>query len=236
MRQNPKTTGSEALGFGFVPSESAHYFIVEIGSSDDEGVTISEHFSFNDGAAVGAQDASDPKHALRRKVTITLHKWLRIADELRAEFNRRLRQRKLKPSAWITGENYLSAPFGKELTLLCWAIEDADPSVISIAYANWEGLAPEERWWLYTTINATSGHPEHHRDRGWRKAIRIALTENPVGDRPFRQYDDLLDEQTGALPVQKKTKKKKKVDAEVDQLSMDDLDSSSDTLSIETKE
>src|SRR5260370_28220126 len=45
--------------------------------------------------------------------------------------------------------------------------------------ANWMGLAPEERWWLYTTVNATSGHPEHGRDRGWRKAIKIALAENP---------------------------------------------------------
>ena len=71
--------------------------------------------------------------------------------------------------------------FGKELTLLAWAIEDADPTLIPSMVANWLGLAPEERWWLYTTINATSGHPEHGRDRGWRKAIKIAFAENPAG-------------------------------------------------------
>jgi hypothetical protein len=48
--------------------------------------------------------------------------------------------------------------------------------------ANWTGLAPEERWWLYTTVNATSGHQDHGKDRGWRKAIKIAFAENPTGD------------------------------------------------------
>ena len=47
--------------------------------------------------------------------------------------------------------------------------------------ANWRGLAPEERWWFYTTINATRhGHTEHGNDRGWRKAIKIAFAENPI--------------------------------------------------------
>ena len=45
---------------------------------------------------------------------------------------------------------------------------------------NWLGLAPEERWWLYTMTNAATGHAIKDRNRGWRKAVRFALTENPV--------------------------------------------------------
>jgi hypothetical protein len=63
-------------------------------------------------------------------------------------------------------------------------VEDADPTLLPNMVANWVGLAPEERWWLYTTINATAGHPEHGRDRGWRKAIKVAFAENPAGAPP----------------------------------------------------
>jgi hypothetical protein len=79
-----------------------------------------------------------------------------------------------------TQESLLAPHLGKELTLLFWAVEDADPTLLPAMLANWVGLAPEERWWLYTTINATSGHPEHGQDRGWRKAIKIAFAENPI--------------------------------------------------------
>jgi len=71
---------------------------------------------------------------------------------------------------------------GKELVLLAWAIEDADPGLIAQALANWLGLYPEERWWLYTQTAAASGHGITGRNVGWRKAVRYALTENPVTD------------------------------------------------------
>ncbi|MDP2268269.1 MAG: DUF3780 domain-containing protein, partial [Deltaproteobacteria bacterium] len=71
--------------------------------------------------------------------------------------------------------------------LLAWAVEDMDESLIANVIANWIGLEPEERWWLYTTVNATFTRAELGKDRGWRKAIRIAFSENPVpeiaGDR-----------------------------------------------------
>jgi hypothetical protein len=66
--------------------------------------------------------------------------------------------------------------------LLAWAIEDADPALIPAAVKNWLGLAPEERWWLFTMTNAATGHAIAGRNKGWRKAVRYALTENPVSD------------------------------------------------------
>ncbi|MBU4561769.1 DUF3780 domain-containing protein, partial [bacterium] len=37
--------------------------------------------------------------------------------------------------------------------------------------------------WLYTMTNASTGHALNDRNKGWRKAIRFALTENPVSDQ-----------------------------------------------------
>ncbi|MCI0529792.1 MAG: DUF3780 domain-containing protein, partial [Nitrospira sp.] len=76
----------------------------------------------------------------------------------------------------------VSRLLGKELVLLAWAIEDADPTLIPIAVKNWLGLKPEERWWLFTMTNAATGHAINGRNKGWRKAVRYALTENPVSD------------------------------------------------------
>ena len=81
---------------------------------------------------------------------------------------------------------------GKELTLLAWAVEDADPALIPAAIRNWSGLAPEERWWLFTMTNAATGHALHGRNRGWRKAVRFALTENPVNADGRERAADLF--------------------------------------------
>src|SRR5439155_19529518 len=43
-----------------------------------------------------------------------------------------------------------------------------------------QGRSPEERWWLYTMTAAATGDHSMGRNRGWRKAVRFALTENPV--------------------------------------------------------
>ena len=93
------------------------------------------------------------------------------------------------------GQTPLSRLVGKELVLLAWAIEDADPALIPVAIKNWLGLAPEERWWLFTMTNAATGHAMTGRNKGWRKAVRYALTENPVSDYPLHgsRIDHLSD-------------------------------------------
>ena len=138
--------------------------------------------------ALGAED-----NAIR--VILPRPKWDAIADAVRVEFNQRLKAQKLKTGKWKRGQTPVSRPFGKELVLLAWAIEDAEPELIPVALQNWLGLAPEERWWLFTMTNAATGHAIAGRNKGWRKAVRYALTENPVSDRTpaatrFRQPRD----------------------------------------------
>lgn len=201
----------EGFGFGFVPAESEHHFVVSIPRGEANEVEVTEWYSYGPQERLAASTVDESARAPRLKLRISHYKWSLIADEVRVEFNRRLRQAGLKSASWKSGDNFLAAHFGKELLLLLWAIEDADPGLVRVAVANWEGLVPEERWWLYTTINATSGHPEHGRGKGWRKAIGIAFTENPVGDRPFRQYDDLIDPDTGRPMLPRSSKGKKRI-------------------------
>ena len=60
----------------------------------------------------------------------------------------------MKAARFKAGDNPVARLLGKELVLLAWAVEDAEPTLIPNAIQNWRGLAPEERWWLYTMTAA----------------------------------------------------------------------------------
>ena len=176
-------------GFGFRPEESEHHFVVTVPAGARGDVLIAEHPSCASSTrqtpslGVGAQDA-------KLRVALPRAKWTAIADDVRVEFNRRLKKLGLPPGRWKRGANPVARLLGKEATLLAWAVEDADPALVPAAVKNWLGLAPEERWWLFTMTNAATGHALHGRNKGWRKAVRFALTENPVtGDRQARQSE-----------------------------------------------
>jgi uncharacterized protein DUF3780 len=188
-------------GFGFNPAESEHHFLVTISAAREEPVYISEHFTWDDSEvrrqlsfALGREDS-------KIRVVLPRHQWEAIADAVRAEFNQRLKKNGLKMRKWKSGQTPLSRLFGKELVLLAWAIEDADPALIPVATKNWLGLAPEERWWLFTMTNAATGHAVTSRNKGWRKAVRYALTENPVSDyQPQRPDMELFEVMEAEAP------------------------------------
>ena len=214
-------TAGKAIGFGFVPAESRHHFVVTLPRLEDGTVEVVEHFAYDAGSI--EQGSPDPaQREPRKKVEIGMSKWQRVAEEVRVEFNRRLRQREFKAGSWKAGDNLLAAHFGKELVLLLWALEDADPSLSQAIYQNWEGLAPEERWWLYTTVNAATGHWQHGRNIGWRKAIRIAFSENPVAGRAARSYEDER-EAAALLPTSPQARPKRKGRKKAEQASYPDL-------------
>lgn len=173
---------SSADGFGFVPMESAHHFLVTIPSGAKDRILISEHFALAESEEKRELNFALGKEDSGLRVVLERIKWEGIAGAVSAEFNERLKKMGLKQGQWRQGRVPLSRLFGKELVLLGWAIEDADPALITAAIKNWLGLMPEERWWLYTMTNAATGHAVYGRNRGWRKAVRYALTENPVSD------------------------------------------------------
>jgi hypothetical protein len=181
-----KKTGTSTTvlsrSFGFDPTESQHHFLVNIPAGTTQEIQISEHFTWTEASGSSPLTLGMGIDGQIRVMLARL-KWDAIADELRAEFNQRLRRMGKKAASWRGGHNLVRRELGKELVLLAWAIEDADPTLIHNAVANWKGLVPEERWWLYTQTAAATGHGVNDRGRGWRKAVRFALTENPVAAR-----------------------------------------------------
>lgn len=170
---------SKPLGFGFIPDEAEHHFLVTLGGRGKPDVLISEHMIWSPDEVVPTSLVVEREDA-RLRVMLSRQKWDMLEDPVRVVFNRRLKQVGLPPGQWKGESVPLSRPLGKELVLLAWAVEDADPSLIADAVLNWKGLQPEERWWLYTMTCAATGHVTNGRGRGWRRAIRYALTENPV--------------------------------------------------------
>ena len=173
MKATKKETGSRG-SWGAVGS-SEHHFCVEIPRIKTGEVMITENFT--------AQDPDLPVVAsdnVKPRVIIPKMLWDRLAAAARVEFNERCKKSGAAGGSWQPGSNKLSRSFGKELVLLAWATEQAPEEKIPDAIQNWLGLSPEERWWLYTQANAATGHAEKGRGKGWRKAIQIALTENPV--------------------------------------------------------
>lgn len=179
-------------GFGFIPEESEHHFLVTISASKKDYVYISEHFTWEQeeehrelSLAIGREDD-------KMRVILPRSKWDAIAEALQDDFNRRLKRNGLKAGRWKIGQTPVSRLLGKEAVLLAWAIEDADPALIPVAIKNWQGLTPEERWWLFTMTNAATGHAITGRGKGWRKAVRCALSENPVSETQPVSRDDLF--------------------------------------------
>ncbi|AKU92643.1 DUF3780 domain-containing protein [Vulgatibacter incomptus] len=179
--ESTKGAASKAMGLGFLPEEARHGFVLHLPSSPspDSEVSISEHreFEVDEGRLrLPVLTKGDP--AVR--VVLRRGQWEALAGAFWAEATQRLKRSGLEAIRQPKrGDVPLHPLLGKELCVLAWAIEDADPQIIPEAIRNWEGLAPEERWWLYTMTAAATGQA-HQRGIGWRKALRFALTENPI--------------------------------------------------------
>jgi len=183
MVRQTASAARKVVGLGFVPAEARHGFLVEIpkGVSPDDLVRITEHrgneLNALDDRPVGATSPNDP--ALR--VIIDRNRWQGLAPAFWEDANRRLRANGL-PAAKYQKSPSKAVPvhpsLGKELCVLCWSVEEASIDDIPNALRNWEALAPEERWWLYTMTVATTGQALQ-KGVGWRKALRAAIADNP---------------------------------------------------------
>lgn len=141
-------------------------FSIIIPRTAKDDVTFTEHLS----------NCGEPKSYSKSK--LSFYKWKLIVKSVESEFNKDLKKRKQNFGRFSIGTNYIERLLGKELMVLIWAIENASPEAIPAAISNWLGFSPEERWWLYTITNAATGGLGVN--RGWRKALMYALTENPT--------------------------------------------------------
>jgi hypothetical protein len=166
-----KADDRDTIGFGCPNTTDPHHFVIEIPANRSGVVLIAEHYGVKAGIN-GLPEVAERCH-LARPI------WSQIAEDVKREFNERLRAKKMTTSRWTIGTNKMERLLGKELLVLAWAVEGAQPETVPNAVCNWIGLRPEERWWLYTVTAAATGRLEDA-EIGWRKALRFALTENPL--------------------------------------------------------
>lgn len=163
-------------GFGVPDTVDPHHFVVTIPSGYSAGfIVITEHFGI---MAQGNQ----PDVVVRCRLSRTA--WRGIAEDAKRVLNERLREKKLAPGRWSAGNNLVERLLGRELCVLAWAVETAPVDTYPAAIASWAALKPEERWWLFRMADQATGSADDT-DIGWRRAIRIAFTENPgPSDKP----------------------------------------------------
>jgi hypothetical protein len=167
----------KAIGFGFIPEETKHHFLLFLPREKGHDVIVYERFKWDHDLPEQQSELVDKNI----KVIFNRKKWDVIKNVVEKEFNQRLQKNDTIIGRFKIGENVIERLLGKELVLLLWAIEDSDPALINTALKNWLGLSPEERWWLFTMANASTGY--YNNKRGWRIAIRYALTDNPVNEK-----------------------------------------------------
>lgn len=165
------------IGFGYDPQECAQHFLVVIPRKKDSSVSVYERFAWDDGEQKTGLPGDEN---MKQKIVLSRDKWNIVKPTLEDYLNKMLKFTGRKTGRFILGETPVERLLGKEIMVLLWAIEDCDVSVIPDAIRNWQGLTREEKWWLFTMTNATTGDADYK--RGWRIALRYAITDNPVMD------------------------------------------------------
>lgn len=180
------TEKQATVDFGAPAHFGAHVFRVEIPVARAESIVIVEDFGYL------GNEAGVPKEEDR--AIIDRQVWSAISEIARREFNDRLKAAKVLTGRWHTGSNLIDRLLGKELCVLAWAGETANPDQLPVICSRWAALRPEERWWLFTMTAAEAGLASDT-DRGWRKALFYALSEggkNKSGKKRRRPPEEEL--------------------------------------------
>lgn len=189
---------SATIGFGTPDTIDPHCFEVRIPRGKTGEVRIVEHY----GVAAGAFGRTEIERCVMPRAA-----WTAIADDLKRTFNERLKEKHLAVGVWKAGATRVERLLGQEMLVLAWGVEAASAALIPTAVRNWLAMRPEERWWLYAVTAASTGEPKHS-EIGWRKALRFALTENPV--REALERSEPAEEAPATAPTRGKGKAKKK--------------------------
>ena len=101
---------TETVGFGCPVGLDPHHFVVELPTGRTAFVVISEVYGIK--AGINGLPEVVERCYLPRVA------WSLIAEDLKREFNERLRAKKMGTSRWTTGINKLERLLGKELLVL----------------------------------------------------------------------------------------------------------------------
>jgi len=147
--------------YGAPKAQGLHKFYVSIPFDRKRKVLIYEDYGYTGNEV--------------KRVELSYHLWVKIRDDARRDFNKRLRDNKQAAGAWTVGKIYLDPFLGKELCVLAWAAEQAELEQCETICKKWLALRPEERWWLFSKTASGTGLAGH-KGIGWRKALYYALS------------------------------------------------------------
>jgi len=143
------------VGFGAPPEPAPGRFLVD--PAHDGGVIIFE-------------ETTADYHSWQVKECAALDRelWAVASRQVAHEFNQRLKKAGLPSGRWSSrAPTPVERLLGRELCVLAWALQGAEPDKRATVLAQWGLLLPEERWWLFRRA-ATS--------EGWRMALAVALS------------------------------------------------------------
>lgn len=156
------------IGLGHCPSERPDGWLVAALRSQHAVCLIEYRDAIPDLEQFVLPLPSDP----RVRAILSAEAWLRIWPDFLSAVGMRVVAAGLGIPCPV-GAIFPTCPaLGKELCLLCWAIEEIEPEKIPAALHWWRELDPTERWWLYMTTAAATGQALQ-RNIGWRKALRF---------------------------------------------------------------
>jgi hypothetical protein len=159
---------NKTVDFGAPAEFGMHHFSVEIPAAPRDAVVIYEDYGF---------DGEDSRReTVECRLILARELWTKIRDDVRRDFNARLKIKKQGSGTWSTGKVKLDRFLGRELCVLGWAAEHASPDECLVICQKWLALRPEERWWLYSKTAAEAGRDDQTQ-RGWRKALYCALSD-----------------------------------------------------------
>ena len=156
---------------GFGKAGEHDFYVVIPGKHENDTVQIIERYFW---------PSDDDRRLDILRLELPRERWDLVSKGISDEFNRRLKAEKQPSGRFTIGGNPVERDLGKEMMVLLWGIEHCDLDTIPAAIRNWRGLNPVERLWLYNMTNATAG--QIYDDKGWRKALRYALCENPISE------------------------------------------------------
>jgi hypothetical protein len=156
------------VDFGAPSGFGLHHFYVDIPAAPRSAISIFEDYGFD--------GDEQRRETVECRVQLARELWTQIRDEVRKDFNSRLKSKKQSTGSWTTGKIKLDRFLGRELCVIAWAAEHAAPDECSIICQKWLALRPEERWWLYSKTS-TEARLANQTNRGWRKALYCALSD-----------------------------------------------------------
>jgi hypothetical protein len=180
--------------------QDLEHFVLVVPQDEAVPVTMSQHWRWSDSLSLRDEDHSRRQDRLAIRHTdrsvralLSHEQWQATAAPVIQVWSARLKQQGKRALRWRKGATLLSRNLGRELVVLAWGIELADPALIPVALRNWAGLLPVERRWLYAMVAKCPDAATYlGRGQAWRRAIEAALTENPVSDGPLPQTYEAL--------------------------------------------